>query len=1586
MQGCVDLTQSETGVYRNEKTGMCYDAKRLPLVRCGKERGHLAHFQLPVAVSLLLRFLLEASLVLLLMWCLAIPTMLNNIERSGVRNECRELTGQALQQAACPNRTEMGSGEMPSKGPGGSRRASEVDLDWFESNCGDPCAPWASELRLSVEAIPVSFEDCAGSPLILRRFCLPSIATECPLVASSQSYLQPSRGSCEEYNSNTNDTQIDPLYCITGSCIDPFVDANSAYCRDSEDREIFEWLSSVGGTALFLLFLLRLRRLQRVEARTYDQDWLTASDYAAVVTGLPRGLRDTVRRGRRADMSTEQATEHARLQSELGSGLVARLEGPTGIEAQLLLDLKALGFSETDVVHIEVGRDCAREVALLDTISALKVQQHEFETRLRLQVEESMSRASQAASRKSQAALGSALAQPAGDVEGSTGSGAEDRVSTPSASQPKLPKLERKLAAVKQKLVKAQSELQALETAEHVSTGSAVVSFMTQHHMHRFVELCYTPPWWARLLERCGVHLTTELHYEDFDVMHDRIERMNDLMKHRFTTRDTDLDEGFEHASPPKTADKGVAPSLAAEMGQPPAGLGAQSSGRSSGRSSGLELPPAPASAPSHVAVSDVFVQLSKRRSFYQFTKSAWSLAYEETKARCTRPIELKQTALLCKCHVQNAPEPSAINWVNMMFTPRQRRTAVALTVFCVLIIILVDCAFIIFLKSLTRTATFEAHFDDENAQGIIAILISLLIVTINFCIKLVCRVLTKHERWITADDHDLSMFNKLVVAYLLNNIAVPIIVFSIPLGINQSWFESGGAVQSAAILIIADAASYFLRVLQIPPILRRLLAPLLARSQSKANQLWAAEPMFVGELYANALKTVTICLVYSPLWPPAYMLSAIGVLVAYVCFSIAISYWWRPPAAIGDELMQRLRTTLALMLLLRFAVEAWTYSLSTSVGRDPNAQAGLRPKEIGERGSGNPFNSSFPWARLVTNVVLLLVYTIAPVDVFTRFFRRYRHQEIEADMGDIRYEEVHAWLGVAPASQPPPGSGWEDSDGRSGCGAAAAASPMPAGERPMPAASDGSGFVIRRVEGLQITVASRSRSLAADTTLPFEMIGPAEAIGQLDHKTRGSSMISPMAAVTIPADHRESVGIPEAAEYFAFAHPLNLEGVEFDELVAAASVEDKETGEAYAPAWLDFVLVGGYCYFDRAKNFLAGNALSAGDGHASHHVGRLNLQGPIAASKEAGHALQAEGRMVAVTVPALTLVGFTAFAWVNPSESPGGQPLGLRDGITIENGGFVYEAPERDQWFVYRLSLPGDPPLPQSSLAEAGTEASAIKQSAALDSALRGSLATLATTLKTAFVRRRVAAPKVAKPKMQAYECPALSRARGHDAAALWKRHELGQATWVLAETDGGFSAAAADEGRCLSCAAGDERRELPQRPAGIHLHAGSDDALLERIHASAAHSAPGHRKLQNKRGFAERHAQTRREQTRRARAASRPRRSFPLPTTGANVEAAGEAGGEAACEASGEAGGEAAAPTSLRVAGKGTLFASIEVVSSAAQDEHASAAGEHAAILAISSTSDSFHSARSVSPFLDSMGVSVMPSRHSSSDVEKV
>jgi hypothetical protein len=245
----------------------------------------------------------------------------------------------------------------------------------------------------------------------------------------------------------------------------------------------------------------------------------------------------------------------------------------------------------------------------------------------------------------------------------------------------------------------------------------------------------------------------------------------------------------------------------------------------------------------------------------------------------------------------------------------------------------------------------------------------------------------------------------------------------------------------------------------------------------------------------------------------------------------------------------------------------------------------------------------------------------------------------------------------------------------------------------------DSFGFAIRPAHDVTIKLESSGKGLNAS----FVMQGPAEAIELLsDAERRG--VLSPITPITVPVEARKSVGIPADAHTFAYAYPLPVDDSEtVADLIDAATrgatkTTQGEPAESYkVDAWLNFVLVGGYCYFDANESFVCANALTprlyAGASttrrHAPYHttrfyfksrdtrhahaaqrvvcrvwcrrvddaVGRLELQGPIPAHPAAGEALQAAGRMRPVTLPSLTSIGFTAFAWVNPDEAPAGAP-----------------------------------------------------------------------------------------------------------------------------------------------------------------------------------------------------------------------------------------------------------------------------------------------------------------------------------------
>ena len=188
---------------------------------------------------------------------------------------------------------------------------------------------------------------------------------------------------------------------------------------------------------------------------------------------------------------------------------------------------------------------------------------------------------------------------------------------------------------------------------------------------------------------------------------------------------------------------------------------------------------------------------------------------------------------------------------------------------------------------------------------------------------------------------------------------------------------------------------------------------------------------------------------------------------------------------------------------------------------------------------------------------------------------------------------------------------------------------------------------------------------------LPFKVDGPPEALELLESAAPGadwSGCLSPPAKISIKGRRARLAGIPENAEFYAFAHPL-------------ACLEGQYESLAPSQPWEYFVLLGGYVYFDADRQLLACNALV----HFSSAT-CLHLIGPFQPSATALTALRQQGRLVATTLAPLREAGFEKIAWVNPRETPGGGTL-LADGTEIQNNGcFVYELAGGSQGVLYQV------------------------------------------------------------------------------------------------------------------------------------------------------------------------------------------------------------------------------------------------------------------------------------------------------------
>jgi len=105
--------------------------------------------------------------------------------------------------------------------------------------------------------------------------------------------------------------------------------------------------------------------------------------------------------------------------------------------------------------------------------------------------------------------------------------------------------------------------------------------------------------------------------------------------------------------------------------------------------------------------------------------------------------------------------------------------------------------------------------------------------------------------------------------------------------------------------------------VLQYDSVLGKMLpARWFAVSQAKLNKAFTPPPIYFGSLYASrrllhtllhtllhpavhtllftpsSFKAIALCLVYSPFWPPAYLLTAGGLLFSWLCTKLALRYW----------------------------------------------------------------------------------------------------------------------------------------------------------------------------------------------------------------------------------------------------------------------------------------------------------------------------------------------------------------------------------------------------------------------------------------------------------------------------------------------------------------------------------------------------------------------------------------------------------------------------------------------------------------------------------------------------------------------
>eukprot|EP01065_Artemidia_motanka_P017278 TRINITY_DN20784_c0_g1_i1.p1 TRINITY_DN20784_c0_g1~~TRINITY_DN20784_c0_g1_i1.p1 ORF type:complete len:1344 (+),score=278.87 TRINITY_DN20784_c0_g1_i1:67-4032(+) len=181
-----------------------------------------------------------------------------------------------------------------------------------------------------------------------------------------------------------------------------------------------------------------------------------------------------------------------------------------------------------------------------------------------------------------------------------------------------------------------------------------------------------------------------------------------------------------------------------------------------------------------------------------------------------------------------------------------------------------------------------------------------------------------------------------------------------------------------------------------------------------------------------------------------------------------------------------------------------------------------------------------------------------------------------------------------------------------------------------------------------------------------IEQAGPTFVITAQDDDTaplialqrgeyNGFGPLSPASPVTLPLQDRRAALIPEQAVQYMLAYPIEvLEAV--PESVSQEINTDDPLGA--------FAVYGGFLYLDAEAQVVGANALAAGD--------MLHFDGPFPWRQEYTQQLEADGRLVPITLHALREKGATHFAYLMPNEVLGGFK-GLAPWKVSKHGGFVY-------------------------------------------------------------------------------------------------------------------------------------------------------------------------------------------------------------------------------------------------------------------------------------------------------------------------
>jgi len=202
---------------------------------------------------------------------------------------------------------------------------------------------------------------------------------------------------------------------------------------------------------------------------------------------------------------------------------------------------------------------------------------------------------------------------------------------------------------------------------------------------------------------------------------------------------------------------------------------------------------------------------------------------------------------------------------------------------------------------------------------------------------------------------------------------------------VDQAWYEDSGITFQLFIILIVNTFTVDLvKVLQPAELIKHYLLAPIFKSQAKISALFKPPRMHIGELHAATVKTAAMGLMYGIIYPPAYLITAMSLLISFWGTRFGLSVWFRKPPQVDTDMLDRMIWVLAIVHGLSIAMSA-----------------------IAANGATNDW--TIVGGPIVASPIVWVPYMVAPLSLFKVFsgHDQLDSEDSEGDTQGIAYSEV---------------------------------------------------------------------------------------------------------------------------------------------------------------------------------------------------------------------------------------------------------------------------------------------------------------------------------------------------------------------------------------------------------------------------------------------------------------------------------------------------------------------------------------------------------------------------------------------------